>query len=70
MAACEKCWNDARAEAIHIGGDVSSRYRKLLRERQDRPCYLDCPDKHPEHYSYKGCPSCGYRYGIPDNEVT
>lgn len=38
QGACEKCWRDASARAMHLGGSTVEHYRDLLRERQDNPC--------------------------------
>ena len=38
MAACEKCWAEASAAAIHLGGSVVDHYHRLLKERNDSPC--------------------------------
>jgi hypothetical protein len=69
MAMCEKCWSDAGFEALISMRDKSDIYHRLLEERKDRPCYLDCPDKSPDHYSYAGCSSCGFKWGEPEPEM-
>jgi hypothetical protein len=38
MAACEKCWRDASARVLYLGGSVADHYADLLRERKDNPC--------------------------------
>jgi hypothetical protein len=38
MSACEKCWRDANARMLMLGGSVSDHYRDLLDERRDNPC--------------------------------
>lgn len=38
MSACEKCWADASAKAIMLGGSVTDHYKTLLDERKDAPC--------------------------------
>jgi hypothetical protein len=38
MSACEKCWRDASARVLFLGGSVSEHYRALLEERRDNPC--------------------------------
>jgi hypothetical protein len=37
MAACERCWADARTDAMLRGGDVVDHYHRLLRERENDP---------------------------------
>jgi len=63
MAGCEKCWSEASRRTAFTTMDKVEEYHKVLKERDNNPCYLDCPDKHPDHYSYAGCPSCGFRWG-------
>ena len=62
MAACEKCRSEASRRSGPYG-DLTEMYRKVLEGNDERPCYLDCPKKHPDHYSYTGCPACGYQWG-------
>lgn len=38
MSACEKCWRDASARAVHLGGHTVDHYHTLLRERAAAPC--------------------------------
>lgn len=71
MPGCEKCWAEAGRIAYVTQGDKVEIYHRLLDQRAERPCYLDCPEGHPDHYSYDGCPACGYRYhdeaGVDDD---
>jgi hypothetical protein len=46
MAACEKCWADAGAEAFHMGGSQTDIYCRLLLERADNPCSPE--EQHPK----------------------
>lgn len=68
MAGCEKCWSEAGRLAFSRQSDKVEEYNKLLDERKDRPCYLDCPQQHPDHYSFTGCPACGFQWGVTDQE--
>ena len=36
--ACEKCWGDAYVRMMMRGGDQSTHYLALLKERKDKPC--------------------------------
>lgn len=69
MPACEKCWADSAWERNFGPSDPDvtkpTAYQRLLESRNDRPCYLDCPNDPPDrdHYAYTGCPSCGFQYG-------
>jgi hypothetical protein len=38
MSACEKCWRDASARVLYLGGSVADHYADLLRERANTPC--------------------------------
>ena len=38
MSLCEKCWNDAYFQTIGTSQSHYARYRRLLRERRDKPC--------------------------------
>lgn len=38
MAACERCWSDARVRARDSGRAVYEEYKRLLEERKDNPC--------------------------------
>ena len=50
MAACEKCWRDANARAMHLGGTVSDHYHALLEERRDNPCGQDAVGDDADRY--------------------
>lgn len=45
---CEKCWRDAAARVMHMGGDQAIRYAEIIRERNTNPCTLEeqCGDLH------------------------
>lgn len=68
MPACEKCWADSAHERMFGDRDDEgpSAYHRVLRSRDDRPCYLECPNDppHPDHYAYFGCPACGFKFGV------
>lgn len=35
---CEKCWGDAYVRMMTLGGDQTTHYHDLLRERRANPC--------------------------------
>ncbi len=38
MAACEKCWSDARSMAVSTGKSIAVCYGELVEERRNSPC--------------------------------
>ena len=35
---CEKCWRDANARMLTMGGSATDHHAQLLLERNDNPC--------------------------------
>lgn len=42
--ACEWCWAEANRRVLLLGGDVSSRYREVVKEQQDMGVKALCPE--------------------------
>ena len=60
IITCGKCWENAQRDVILglTSDSIIKAYYKLLQKCLNKPCYLDCPSKHEQHYSPNGCPDC------------